>query len=111
MSNLFVSWAGSHAQKVGELIKDLFAPFSDQYGVFLSSRDLPSGKLWRSNLVDKLHSADDGLIIFSQEGIKSDWQLHESAVLSARSQNLDIFLFEHCLRCFLYRCRIFNLCT
>src|SRR5579871_5537158 len=94
MSDLFVSWSGTHALRVGELIRDLFAPFSKQYNVFLSSRDIPTGKKWRTNLLDNLHSADQGVIIFSQDAIKSDWQLHESAVLSARSDPLDIFLFE-----------------
>jgi hypothetical protein len=94
MSDLFVSWSGTHALRVGELIRDLFAPFSKQYRVFLSSRDLPIGEIWRTNLLEKLHSADHGVIIFSQDGIKSDWQLHESAVLSALSNPLDIFLFE-----------------
>jgi hypothetical protein len=93
MSELFVSWAGSYAHKVGKLIRDLFAPFSDRYSVFLSSIDLPRG-LWRTHLLDSLHSANAGVVIFSQDGIKSDWQLHESAVLSTRPDNLNIFLFE-----------------
>ena len=73
--------------------RDLFAPFSDRYSVFLSSIDLPRG-LWRTHLLDSLHSANAGVVIFSQDGIKSDWQLHESAVLSTRPDNLDIFLLE-----------------
>jgi hypothetical protein len=39
--------------------------------------DIQIGTQWQENLLDNLDNADDGVVIFSQEAIKSDWLIHE----------------------------------
>lgn len=92
MTDLFVSWSGDHARNIGENIRSLFDKFEQTFKVFLSSRDIQTAMIWQENLLINLHNADDGIVIFSQESIKSDWLLHESAVLSSRTKALTIFL-------------------
>ena len=92
MSDLFVSWTGDHAKRIGELIRSLFDQFRDTFQVFLSSRDIQEGTEWQDSLLNNLHNAGDGVVIFGQEAIKSDWLIHESAVLSSRtSKRLTVF--------------------
>jgi hypothetical protein len=100
MQNLFVSWAGSDAHRVGQLIRTLFHQFrpdvslaapGQQFEVFLSSRDIEAGQEWQQRLLRAVTSADHAVVIFTQEAIKSAWLIHETAILSSRVE-LTIFL-------------------
>jgi hypothetical protein len=91
MKNLFVSWAGSDAHEIGRLIRSLFHPYREQFEVFLSSRDIGVAREWQRRLLEALVNADHGIVIFTQEAIKSDWLIHETAILSSRVE-LTIFL-------------------
>lgn len=94
MSDVFVSWSGQSARKIRDLIRSLFDRYQDAFKVFLSSRDIQTGTQWQDNLLDNLDNADDGVAIFSQEAIKSDWLIHESAVLSSRLSSRTISLIR-----------------
>jgi hypothetical protein len=95
MRDLFVSWpgdAGHHAKTIAEQIRSLFAPFRDTFNVYFYEWDIVIGDKWTKNLEEALQKSKDGIILFSQEAIKSDWLLHECAALGSRVERLTIFL-------------------
>jgi hypothetical protein len=77
--------------KIAQLIRSLFHPFHEEFDVFLSSRDIGVAQEWQRRLLQALANADQGVVIFTQEAIKSDWLIHETAILSSRVE-LTIFL-------------------
>ena len=91
---LFISWsgdAGGFSRRIAENIRDLFAEFSDTFKVYFSEWDIDYGEPWEEDLSEALRDADDGIVLFSQDAIRSDWLLHECAVLSSRLNRLTLF--------------------
>lgn len=80
--SLFISWSGNRAQRVATIIKQLVEGVLPNPHVFLSSRDIPGGRPWFSEISRAIENSNAGLVILTKENVGQPWILFESGAIA-----------------------------
>ena len=83
---IFISWSGERSKKIAEKLKQWLSLVIQTTKPFVSSKDIPTGELWRTKIAKELQGSDFGIICITQENKLSPWILFESGALS---KNMD----------------------
>ncbi len=79
--SVFISWSGDRSKGVAEKLRD-WLPCIISARYWVSSRDLPDGKRWVSELSRRLEDSHFGIIVVTPENRSSPWLLFEAGALS-----------------------------
>jgi len=80
--NVFISWSGTLSREVACAIKSWLKPTLQRSEPFVSSEDIATGSRWFTELADKLHTSDVGIVCLTRANVHADWLLFEAGALS-----------------------------
>src|SRR5258707_3681038 len=87
---VFISWSGERSKQLGAAIKGwLPLVFANTVQVFFSDTDIEVGSTWYNEIIDKLETADAGLIILTPENVTRQWIMFEAGAI-ARGVSKDV---------------------
>jgi hypothetical protein len=81
-ATIFISWAGKASHEVAKSLKDWIPLVFGGVNCWVSSYDLPSGKLWTTELFEQLELSNVGIVVITLENMESPWILFEAGALS-----------------------------
>ena len=79
--NIFISWSGDISHAVAEQLKDWIPLVFSGPRCWLSSHDLPAGRVWVTELFEQLQLCNVGVIVLTAENLNSSWMLFEAGAL------------------------------
>jgi hypothetical protein len=80
---VFISWSGERSKQLGAAIKGwLPLVFANTVEVFFSDSDIEVGSTWYNEIIDKLETADAGLIILTPENVTRQWIMFEAGAIA-----------------------------
>lgn len=78
---IFISWSGDISHLVAEQLKDWIPLVFSGPRCWLSSRDLPAGRVWVTELFEQLQICNVGVIVLTPDNLDSSWMLFEAGAL------------------------------
>src|SRR5690242_12556785 len=78
---IFISWSGDISHQVAKQLKDWIPLVFTGPPCWLSSRDLPAGRVWVTELFEQLQLCNVGVIVITPDNINSSWMLFEAGAL------------------------------
>lgn len=99
MTDIFLSWSGKSAKRIGQELRRLLPVVLHGSAIFMSDKDIEKGKKWKDELDDQLQKTQFGMFILTPENVvkKSDWMAYEAgSVITKKDKNIRVFtlLFE-----------------
>lgn len=87
MSKTFISWSGKRSNKIAEELKSFLDVVVQKANTFLSSRDIDSGAMWQSKILDELRFSSFGIFCLTSENSKKPWILFEAGAVCKGEDN------------------------
>jgi len=85
MTSVFVSWAGSRGEHLGQLFHEALTTTARNLGVDVEATfspvSMPTGERWRNALREMLRDADFGVILIEPAALSSLWVAYETGFL------------------------------
>jgi uncharacterized protein YfkK (UPF0435 family) len=78
---LFISWSGDISHAVAEQLKGWIPLVFSGPRCWLSTRDLPAGRVWVTELFEQLQVCNVGVIVLTPDNVNSSWMLFEAGAL------------------------------
>lgn len=79
--NVFISWSGERAGKIGEELRS-WLTVGFQFTEPFLSKDIGAGKRWNKDLAEALDRSNFGILVLTPENMSSDWILFEAGALA-----------------------------
>lgn len=81
-AQVFISWSGERSRSVADALAAWLPLVLERPQVWLSSRDIPEGRRWVSELASILEQTQWGIFVITPENAVSPWILFEAGALS-----------------------------
>lgn len=78
---VFISWSGDTSHAVAEQLKAWIPLVVSGPRCWLSSRDLPAGRIWVTELFNQLQLCNVGIVVLTPDNVNSSWMLFEAGAL------------------------------
>jgi len=72
---VFISWSGDTSHAVAEQLKAWIPLVVSGPRCWLSSRDLPAGRIWVTELFNQLQLCNVGIVVLTPDNVNSSWML------------------------------------
>jgi hypothetical protein len=81
-ASIFISWAGKASHEIAKSLKDWLPLVFGGVHCWVSSHDLPSGKVWATELFEQLELSNVGIVVITPDNVESPWILFEAGAIS-----------------------------
>ena len=89
---IFISWSGEVSHGIADCLRQTL-PLIYRVQPWLSTRDLPLGRPWLSELLGQLQQCDIGILVVTPENIESSWMQFEAGALCKNFGHSRVFPF------------------
>jgi hypothetical protein len=79
--NIFLSWSGERSKKMADAL-ELWLPLVLYYVNPWSSKKIPAGQRWFSEVGNELEKADFGIICLTKDNLEAPWIMFEAGAIS-----------------------------
>ncbi|MFB6307047.1 MAG: TIR domain-containing protein, partial [Flavobacteriales bacterium] len=79
--DVFISWAGERSQQLADGLHNLLSKTLQELELFSSNIDINKGKDRLRETMDRLNSANIGIICLTPENLQAPWVLFESGAI------------------------------